>query len=97
MTHTNFFTYDPNNPELETQQEPKITERNFDDPQCRICGEYLAFARWEIGKRTCLECGEEQSRQERAYWCVAPISNKAAYTLITDTDLLKQINPKRTT
>ena len=94
MTHTNFLIYNPNNPELAV---PQQNERNFDDPQCRICGEYLAFARWEIGKRTCLECGEEQSRQERAYWCVAPISNKAAYTLITDTDLLKQINPKRTT
>jgi hypothetical protein len=30
-------------------------------------------------------------------WCIAPLSNKAAYTLITDIELLKQLNPKRTT
>jgi hypothetical protein len=61
-----------------------------------MCGEYLAFARWEIGKRTCLECGEEQARQERAYWCVAGI-NKSNLMLVTDIETLKQLNPKRVT
>jgi ribosomal protein L37E len=71
-------------------------DRDLNDPQCRMCGAYIEFARWEIGKRTCLDCGEEQARQERAYWCIAPISNKAGYTRVTDYSLLKQINPKRT-
>lgn len=69
-------------------------DRDLNDPQCRVCGTYIEFARWEIGKRTCLECGEEQARQERAYWCVAPI-NKSNPMLITDLALLKQLNPKR--
>jgi ribosomal protein L37E len=72
------------------------SQRDLNDPQCRMCGDYLAFARWEIGKRTCLECGEEQARQERAYWCVAGI-NKSNPMLVTDIETLKQLNPKRVT
>jgi len=64
--------------------------------KCRICDDEISPARWEIGKRVCLECGEELSRQERMGWCIAPISNKAGYTRVTDYSLLKQINPKRT-
>ena len=61
------------------------------------CTNKIEYRRWKIGKRTCLACGDKQAIQDRKSWCVAPISNKAAYTLITDHDLLKQINPKRTT
>jgi hypothetical protein len=68
----------------------------FEQCKCRICDDEIDPARWEIGKRVCLECGEEQSRQERMSWCIAPISNKMGYTRITDFSLLKQINPKRT-
>ena len=64
--------------------------------KCRICDDEISPARWEIGKRVCLECGEEQAREERMSWCIAPISNKAGYTRVTDYSLLKQINPKRT-
>lgn len=71
---------------------------------CTACHwEKVPFLRWQMGVRkkdpkyfTCLPCGEEQSRQERMSWCIAPISNKAGYTRITDLSLLKQINPKRT-
>jgi hypothetical protein len=65
-------------------------------PKCRICDDEVSTARWAIGKRICLECGEEQAREERISWCIAPISNKAGYTRVTDYSLLKQINPKRT-
>jgi ribosomal protein L37E len=68
-------------------------EQNRD---CRICGTPIFRERYDIGKRVCLECGEEQAREERLGWCVVPISNKAGYTRVTDFDLLKQINPKRT-
>ena len=33
--------------------------------QCNYCGEYLTKARWELGYRTCLECGEQQAQQAR--------------------------------
>lgn len=38
--------------------------------KCRICDEAIAPARWDIGKRLCLLCGEEQSRQERMGWTI---------------------------
>ena len=71
---------------------------------CTACHwEKVPYKRWQMGIKTkdsayftCMPCGEEQAKQARAGWCVAPISNKAAYTLITDYTLLKQINPKRT-
>ena len=68
----------------------------FEQCRCRICDDEVSTARWAIGKRVCLECGEEQAREERMSWCIAPISNKAGYTRVTDYSLLKQINPKRT-
>jgi hypothetical protein len=68
----------------------------MDETQCGICGEYLSAGRWQLGYKICLFCGEEQARQERLSWCIAPISNKAGYTRVTDYSLLKQINPKFT-
>lgn len=65
--------------------------------ECIECGGEVAPGRWALKRYTCLPCGEKQSKLERRSWCIAPISNKAAYTLITDITLLKQINPKRTT
>ena len=67
------------------------------DVQCGVCGSYISAGRWDLGYRVCLKCGDKEAERERMGWCVAPISNKAAYTRITDFDLLKQINPKRTT
>jgi RNase P subunit RPR2 len=68
---------------------------------CTACHwEKVPYKRWQMGIKTkdayftCLPCGEEQARAVKH--TVAPISNKAAYTLITDYTLLKQINPKRT-
>ena len=75
---------------IEAVQQP---QRDLNDPQCRMCGAYIEFARWEIGKRTCLDCGEEQARQERAYWCVAPM-HKSNYMLFTDIEDLQGINNK---
>jgi hypothetical protein len=72
-----------------------------DPNQCVICADDINTDRVALLKAndmpvTCLMCGEEQARQARLSWCIAPISNKAGYTRITDYDLLKQINPKRT-
>lgn len=63
------------------------------DTQCYLCGEYLARARWELGYRSCLFCGEEQARQERSHWCVAPM-HKSNYMLITNKTDLAGLNNK---
>lgn len=69
---------------------------NDADPACTVCGASFSPARWAIGKRTCLRCGEQAARHARASWCVAPL-NKSNYVLVTDPALLAQLNPKRTT
>lgn len=60
---------------------------------CTICGDAIPQARANLGKRTCLFCGEEQARLERASWCVAPL-HKSNYVLITNPLELKGINVK---
>jgi hypothetical protein len=35
--------------------------------QCEMCGAYLASARFELGYRCCLECGEEKAKKERNF------------------------------
>lgn len=59
--------------------------------QCLFCGEYLSAGRWELGYRTCLQCGEEQARKVKH--TVAPM-HKSNYMLFTDSSDLKGINNK---
>jgi ribosomal protein L37AE/L43A len=61
---------------------------------CKDCGNQIHQARARLGYAVCLQCGEEIAR--RVKHTIAPI-NKSAYMLITNTELLKQLNPKRTT
>jgi len=61
--------------------------------QCEMCGAYLASARFELGYRCCLECGEEKAKKERNFWCVAPL-HKSNYMLITDRQDLAGLNNK---
>jgi len=65
-------------------------EQNRD---CRICGTPIFRERYDIGKRVCLECGEEQAREERLGWCVVPM-HKSNYFFCTDKADLKGINNK---
>ena len=58
---------------------------------CILCGEPFKFARFQIGYRVCLDCGDEVAHQVKH--TVAPI-NKSNYMLITDHEQLKQLNPK---
>jgi hypothetical protein len=43
-----------------------------------------------------MPCGDAQATAARRKWTVAPM-NKSNYMLFTDLELLKQLNPKRTT
>ena len=61
--------------------------------QCNMCGAYLSTARFNLGYRCCLECGEEQAREQRNYWCVA-LLHKSNYVLITDRQDLAGLNNK---
>ena len=61
---------------------------------CRECGKEIQQARFLLGYTRCLDCGEEYARRQKH--TIAPI-NKSAYMLITNQEILKQLNPKRTT
>jgi len=55
---------------------------------CR-CGEPVKPARWELGRHTCLPCGERDAKQVKH--TVAPLP-KSNYILITDMTLLVGLN-----
>lgn len=59
--------------------------------QCTYCGGYIAAGRWQLGYRTCLECGEQDARQVTR--TVAPM-HKSNYMLITDMHDLEGLNNK---
>jgi hypothetical protein len=61
---------------------------------CRECYDPYPVARFRLGYRTCLSCGDYQAHA--VTYCSAPI-NKSSYMLITNTAELAQLNPKRTT
>jgi formylmethanofuran dehydrogenase subunit E len=63
-------------------------------PKCKDCGEIFSTKRARAGYKLCLLCGEEQAVRDRKSWCVAGI-NKSNPMLITDPEVLKQLNPKR--
>jgi hypothetical protein len=63
-------------------------------PQCKLCGDVYAEERFRIGYAICMPCGDEVAN--KVVRCVVP-QNKSNYQLVTDLNILKQLNPKRTT
>lgn len=61
--------------------------------KCICCGDEVDQRRWSLGFKLCLFCGEEQARQERMGWCVAPM-HKSNYMLITNKADLSGLNNK---
>jgi hypothetical protein len=61
------------------------------DPKCIICGSAIAPARWALGYKTCLPCGEAASKKVRH--TIAPM-HKSNYMLITDLADLRGLNNK---
>ena len=51
-------------------------------------------SRKRMARPTCMSCGEKIAKQRK--FTVA-CNNKQGYELITDMEMLKQLNPKRTT
>lgn len=61
---------------------------------CTACHwEKVPFMRWRAGYFTCLPCGEEQAKAERASWCVVPL-HKSNYIKVNLKSDLKGINNK---
>lgn len=60
---------------------------------CSKCGDQVQPARYALGYRLCLPCGESAARTVRH--CAVPMS-KSNYVLVRDRALLSQLNPKRT-
>lgn len=59
---------------------------------CSKCGDDFPLARYNLGYRTCLECGDAVARTIRHL--SAPL-NKSNYVFISNLNDLKQLNPKR--
>ena len=65
---------------------------------CIRCGEDITPKQryTELNLKTCLKCGDSEAVQKSKQYTIVPM-NKSNYMLVTDLDLLKQLNPKRTT
>lgn len=61
---------------------------------CPICDDDIDPQRYALGYRLCLTCGDKVAKQRKH--TIAPM-NKSNYMLFTDPEMLKQLNPKRTT
>jgi len=59
----------------------------------RYWGNEVPEQRYYMGYSTCLPCGEVEARRVRH--TIAPM-NKSNYIVVSDRNMLKQLNPKRT-
>jgi ribosomal protein L37AE/L43A len=56
---------------------------------CNHCGDDIADARYALGYKTCLSCGEQEARSYKHTIVPMPKSN---YIVVTDLELLKGLN-----
>jgi ribosomal protein L37AE/L43A len=56
---------------------------------CVVCDSAINRHRYEIGYTTCKSCGEKEARKVRH--CIVPMA-KSNYIVVTDRELLKQLN-----
>jgi ribosomal protein L37AE/L43A len=63
------------------------------NPQCKLCGDTYDEGRFRIGYAVCMPCGNDLA--SKVIRTVVPL-NKSNYMMVTDINLLKQLNPKRT-
>ena len=58
---------------------------------CRNCGDDVPIARWSLGFKFCMPCGEKLARQKKH--TLVPM-HKSNYMMITNMEDLKGINNK---
>ena len=56
---------------------------------CKHCDNDIADARYALGYKTCLLCGEQEARSYKHTFVPMPKSN---YIVVTDLELLKGLN-----
>jgi hypothetical protein len=61
---------------------------------CLLCGDTFKWARFQLGYKLCLDCGDDAAHKVKH--TIAPL-NKSNYMYISNLETLKQLNPKRTT
>ena len=61
--------------------------------ECRVCGGDYSVARWALGFKVCMPCGDKLAIDARKLWTVAPM-HKSNYMLFTNKEDLKGINNK---
>ena len=69
---------------------------NTDDwVECE-CGETFPKARFDLGFKTCLRCGESKAQKEIEFkrTCVAPAYNKGAYQYIGSEEMARDAGKK---
>jgi hypothetical protein len=64
-------------------------------PQCKLCGDTYDSGRFDIGYAFCMPCGDEIATRKSKSYTIVPM-NKSNYMMVTDMNILKQLNPKRT-
>lgn len=67
------------------------------EKECVVCGDDVPLARWRLGYRVCLFCGEDAARAERRSWTVVQEYQKGGYMFVTADAAkrtLKQTNQK---
>lgn len=65
------------------------------NPQCKLCGDVYDEGRLAIGFAVCMPCGDEIATRKTKSYTIVPM-NKSNYMMVTDMNILKQLNPKRT-
>jgi hypothetical protein len=61
--------------------------------KCKKCNENVPKARWDIGYRVCLDCGDEVAMARAKLFCVVPM-HKSNYMLVTNQADLIGVNNK---
>lgn len=61
--------------------------------KCRKCNDNVPKARWDIGYRLCLDCGNEVAEKRAKMFCVVPM-HKSNYVAVFDRSDLLGINNK---
>ena len=65
--------------------------------ECQVCGDEFPEARWQLGYKCCLFCGEDVVRAERKSWTVVQEYGKGGYMFVTSDSarkVLTQTNQK---